>query len=1267
MRYLVLALCLLLGLAVYGQDDKKVWYNQVTVPPSPNAASLGKYGDFSVGKSTGTADVGIPIIAVDEGGISVGVSLSYQSSGLKVQERPSWVGLGWSLSGIGVITRTSRGLPDDHTYGFLKNLTGIPNAYAIYSDLGLPLLQQKVYNKLDLLSKNTIDYEPDSYSFNFSGHGGSFFFGNDGNVHCTERSALKFEPIYENGKIVSWRVTDDQGLVYTFGAVEYTFVNVAGEDIPEYISGWYLTKIFNPVSGVTVSFEYESYDFYNTSTYSPTKTYEKVSAQWQLVSTDLSASNTANRSTKFVSKIKFPNQELTFTNSASQDNFRKLDKIVWSNKDTQRTFNFVYDYFSACSSSSDCYRLKLVSLEEYSATNPKRHTFEYNEERSFPKRESDAQDSWGYYNGATANRSLIPNVRYAGTTFGDGADRTPSFNHAVLGTLTKVTYPTKGYTEFTYQANTYKSSTKIADILDKHPTSFLFETGTSFNTKKCKQYSFSLGSGGGGTEVMRTMSTASSDAPDNEVYYFKYAYNIYISDPNNYDPNKHIGELTITDITAGTVIKKVTIKNLTSINDSIPPSKLPYGHTIVFDICANGSVTTATAQIDLYQYDPDDLGAPIARQTGGVRILQISNYDPVSAATTYKTYDYGYGGYFVFFDPLYYSTFVSRKVNEYEQVQDVPRLLVYSSPVGGMGASASPVAYEIVREIQGTYTDNVGVIETTFMKVNDLGHRGFPFAPQISQASIRSRIKEQKYFDRDNNLLRSEKLDYDYKIVGSVKGFKVARIQNTQMPNAPADYPNEFAIENFNIYSNWYPLKTKTVRNVLDGNVVEQITQYFYESTLHPYVTKEITTNSKGDVITSAYKYPLDFTGCENGCYEQYVAALDGCTSLQVQHSIDANNCAQAYGECYSRFLTCLEGMERDIENSCYSSGTLSISCMAQKRKEWKCATKLDFCSNTTYVPCLDELEDQYVLCEKNAFNVYKSCQLNFSDCLLTEYESAPVVLDKAVDLLNLGNWVATPLENQKLVNDAELEKTSLLYTIEGDDIVSKPLQQTALISYSQTLLDTLLTVKKYDLQGNPVVTKDRSGSVKMYVWGYSGLHVIAEVQSRKTGTIAYTSFEDASNEGNWTFQSNTSSISKTGKKSHQLNASNLVCSGLSSSERYIVSFWSKGGVPTVSNVVASQDAVSDAEDGWHFYKKVVSGTTSVTISGSTSIIVDEVRLYPEGSLMNTYTHSIGLGTTSATDSNNYTAYYEYDDLGRLRSIKDFNGNIIKSFEYHFK
>src|SRR5215472_6202424 len=74
------------------------------IPPSPNAAALMKFTDIPVSTYTGTADITVPIYTIKAKGVTVPVSLSYHTGGIRLSEEASWVGLGWALNAGGRIS-----------------------------------------------------------------------------------------------------------------------------------------------------------------------------------------------------------------------------------------------------------------------------------------------------------------------------------------------------------------------------------------------------------------------------------------------------------------------------------------------------------------------------------------------------------------------------------------------------------------------------------------------------------------------------------------------------------------------------------------------------------------------------------------------------------------------------------------------------------------------------------------------------------------------------------------------------------------------------------------------------------------------------------------------------------------------------------------------------------------------------------------------------------------------------------------------------------
>src|SRR5688572_28090591 len=84
-----------------------------TLTPSPSVASLGSYGGIDLHKSTGGISKSIPLFGVAQREFVYQPSIDYFSTGVKVDDWGSRVGIGWTEKLTAVITRTVKGIPDD--------------------------------------------------------------------------------------------------------------------------------------------------------------------------------------------------------------------------------------------------------------------------------------------------------------------------------------------------------------------------------------------------------------------------------------------------------------------------------------------------------------------------------------------------------------------------------------------------------------------------------------------------------------------------------------------------------------------------------------------------------------------------------------------------------------------------------------------------------------------------------------------------------------------------------------------------------------------------------------------------------------------------------------------------------------------------------------------------------------------------------------------------------------------------------------------------
>ena len=92
----------------------------LVTPNSPEASSLGKFGEFNVSAYTGSASLQVPILTLAGKTTSIPINLVYDGTAIKVDQREGWTGVSWNLSANFAITRNIAGNPDMEVNYFSK-------------------------------------------------------------------------------------------------------------------------------------------------------------------------------------------------------------------------------------------------------------------------------------------------------------------------------------------------------------------------------------------------------------------------------------------------------------------------------------------------------------------------------------------------------------------------------------------------------------------------------------------------------------------------------------------------------------------------------------------------------------------------------------------------------------------------------------------------------------------------------------------------------------------------------------------------------------------------------------------------------------------------------------------------------------------------------------------------------------------------------------------------------------------------------------------
>ena len=477
--------------------------------PSADAWEFMKYGEIHPSLYTGTLSLSIPFYTYKDPDFELPISFDYATTGHIPNVVSGILGPDWTLNLGGVITREVRGLPDDKSHNIdTGGGTIYAEGYLSIHKSAMDISQATLYTANDgrigdelcywlfpsggASSPAAYDAEPDLYHFNFMGYSGSFILGPAGDVTVYGTSVspslfrIEMDSNFSNHTPISITVAD--GYRYEFDGYAGEAGDTDQEDYDGYrmISAWKLSRIVAPngrkmefgygrTAGIHVQRPYSV--CYSVSVFGPSGWGEgdfsvvngrgrgltDARGYYSFPETVLVDGDTlAVLSYQEPYQEKYYNANMGPDNEVSPRRFLGVDKLSGisirrGGKDI-RTCDFSYN----TEAKSGTGFLSSVTISGEGT-----YSMEYYRNDLCPMYGTFKIDHWGYYNGrASTNDSFLGAVSVSASndeTILPDSPRRPDAAYAKYGTLSRITYPTGGWTTFSYEGNDYsKKVTRLS-------------------------------------------------------------------------------------------------------------------------------------------------------------------------------------------------------------------------------------------------------------------------------------------------------------------------------------------------------------------------------------------------------------------------------------------------------------------------------------------------------------------------------------------------------------------------------------------------------------------------------------------------------------------------------------------------------------------------------------------------------------------------------------------------------------------------------------